>query len=158
MKKERSTWKNELHRLITEMVAAEKVYGTLIQSDRYPTYQAYFKKRHFEQGDFTKILTDEYRAVTERKIIEPFTTDQPIFAPLERQHLEENLTEAQINVLITDKEQALVLLYQSLLAFSGMPKTTNALLQSQAEDMNSTVQKLQMDYNTKYKSGPLKTS
>ncbi|CAM3573846.1 hypothetical protein [Zobellia roscoffensis] len=158
MEKERSTWKNALHELITEMVAAEKVYGTLIQSDRYPTYQTYFKKRHFEQGDFTKILTDEYHAVTERKLIDPFTTDQPIFKPMERQLLEENLTDAQVNVLVTDKEQTLVLQYQNILAFSGMPKTTNALLQSQAEDINSTLQKLRMDYNTKYKTGPVKTS
>ncbi|SIS42754.1 hypothetical protein SAMN05421766_101886 [Zobellia uliginosa] len=157
MEKERSTWENALHELVAETVAAERAYGSLIRSDRYPSYHAYFKKRHFEQRDFAKILTDEYHSVTERKMVAPFTGESPIFTPLEKQVLEDHLSDAQINVLITDREEALVLGYQKLLSLNGVPKTTKALLQSQAENLNSTLQKLRMDYNTIYRTGPIKT-
>ncbi|MUH35588.1 hypothetical protein D9O36_07035 [Zobellia amurskyensis] len=157
MERERTAWENALNELVAETHACERTYGTLIQSDRYPTWLAYFKKRHFEEVDFEKILTNEYHAVTERKVARPAEVDKPIFESLETQLLEKNLSDKEVNVLITAKEQALVLQYQNLLAFGSLPKTTSALLQSQAEDLNSTLQSLRMDYNTKYKTGPIKS-
>ncbi|WP_289061015.1 hypothetical protein [uncultured Zobellia sp.] len=157
MERERTAWENALSELVAETHACQRMYGTLVQSDRYPTWLSYFKKRHFEEVDFEKILTDEYYAVTERKIARMAHIEHSIFESLENQLLEKNLSDKEINLLITSKEEALILKYQNLLAFGSLPKTTNALLQSQAEDLNSTLQNLRMDYNTKYKSGPIKS-
>ncbi|OWW26219.1 hypothetical protein B4Q04_00610 [Zobellia sp. OII3] len=157
MERERSAWENALNELVAQTKACEHTYGTLIQSDRYPTWQTYFKKRHFEERDFDKILADEYYAVNENKVVPDIRTETPIFEPLEKQLLEKNLSDREVIVLITANEEALVLQYQNLLAFDKLPKTTSALLQSQAEDLNSTIQSLRMDYNTKYRTGPTET-
>ncbi|CAM4146815.1 hypothetical protein [Zobellia nedashkovskayae] len=157
MERERTAWENALNELIAQAHACERTYGTLIQSDRYPTWQAYFKKRHFEEKDFEKILADEYHAITQNEIPNSIQTDTPIFESVEKQLLEKNLSDREVNVLLTANEQDLVLHYQNLLAFNNLPKTTSALLQSQAEDLNNTIQSLKMEYNTKYKTGTIKT-
>jgi uncharacterized protein YbaP (TraB family) len=57
------------------------------------------------------------------------------------------LTAIEVDRLILKKEQDLIKKYQEVLDYPDIPDATDALLQSQAEDMNDIAQKLRLDLN-----------
>lgn len=136
-------WRDKLELLINELIAAEKVYGTLVQSDRHPHKRPYFKHRHFQYGTFANILDDEFFAITDRRPAENRTgEDDLIFQPLERSLLTQSKSKEDIDAQILQVERSMILRYQEILTHGDLPNTTNAILQSQAEELNNEWQKL----------------
>lgn len=143
---------SEFELLINELWASEKAFATLVQSDRYPQKQPYFKKRLFQHHHFTPILLDEFYAVQGRKPSETEFTTSPIFRDMEKRLLEENMADLELDTFLIEKEQALIGVYQSVLANRALPMTTKALLQSQAEVLNGYQQERLLDYRILHRS------
>lgn len=139
-------WDVKLERLIAEIIDSEKIYGTLVQSDRYPRQRPLFKRRHFKQQHNSHILTDEFHTIIGRDLTKPQTLPEPIFKSMQTTLLEKNLTDSEVAILIIAKEQALLRLYQDVLTYPELPNTTNAIVQAQAEDLNNTLQGLRLDH------------
>ena len=135
-------------------MASEKTYGTLVQSDRYPKKRTYFQKRHLQQQHSAHILADEFFIITGKKPIDPEKSDTSIFNSLESKLLENTLTEKEVDVLIMEKEQDLIVLYQRVLAHKALPGTTDAILQSQAEELNGFLNGLRIDYRINLRTEP----
>lgn len=146
-------WDTLLERLIAEIQASEKVYGTLVQSDRHPGHQPYFNKRFFKQQHSAHLLAEEFRTITGRELTVP-KKDDTIFATLQSKLLEQNLSDSEVDVLIIAKEQELVVLYQKVLLNSELPNTTGAILQSQAEEQNQLLHGLRLDYRVNHRKTP----
>ena len=143
-------WKSNLEILFAELMAAEKVYGTLVTADRYPHKRDYFKHRHFQYTTFAKILKDEYFAITDRQPAANAGDDyNRIFRPTEELLLERPMTDTEADALIVKVEKRLITKYQELLSFNELPNTTNAILQSQAEELNNEWQKLKTNLQIK---------
>ena len=98
---------------------------------------------------------EEYYVLTGAKPTSSEVENESIFKPIERKFLEETLTDREIDELIYDKERDLLLVYQSVLANPDLPGTTNAILQSQAEELNSLTQGLLLDYRIAYDAEPI---
>lgn len=137
----------ELENLVKELMASEKVYGTLAQSDRYPKKRPYFQKRRVKQQRFAQISNDEFFVIKGQNPVEPEKSDTSIFNSLERKLSGDTLTEKEVDLLIMEKEQDLIVLYQRVLAHKGLPGTTEALLQSQVEELNGSLYGLRLDYH-----------
>ncbi|PKA97689.1 hypothetical protein B0O79_1358 [Flavobacteriaceae bacterium MAR_2009_75] len=136
-------WRDKLELLFIELIAAEKVYGTLVQSDRHPHKRPYFKHRHFQYGTFANILNDEFLAITERRPTENRTGENDlIFQPLEQSLLTQSTSKEDIDAQILKVERIMILRYQEILTHGELPNTTNAILQSQAEELNNEWQML----------------
>ncbi|MBG47615.1 MAG: hypothetical protein CML05_04925 [Pseudozobellia sp.] len=134
---------NRLEALFAQLFSAERVYGTLVTSDRHPSKRDYFKHRYFQYSSFAAILKHEILAVTDQ-VASPDVpkTDRLILNDLENSLLERPLTGTEVDELIVKAEKKLILKYQELLAYTDLPNTTNAILQSQAEELNNEWQKL----------------
>ncbi len=145
-------WDQTLEKLVIEVSASEKVYGTLVQSDRYPQYRPYFQKRYFKQQHSAHILVDELYNVKGEKPLEPDVPYESIFSSLENRLLEDTMTDHKVDVLLISKEQELVLFYQRVLAHPELPGVTNAILQSQAEELNNMLYALRLDQRVKLRT------
>ena len=144
MKPVNEQWPIDLENLIIEIMVAEKVYGTIIQADRHPHKSPYFKKRHFKLQRFAHNLSEEFYILEGRKPSVSEKANLAIFNS--RNFLEDKMTDRELDFLIMEKEQALSVQYQKVLAYNSLPATTNAILQSQAEELNNLIQELLLDY------------
>ena len=143
-------WREELEYLIAEVMASKKAYGALTNSDRHPHKQAYFKKRFKRQQYFGEVLKEEFRVQNIGTKEQLENTHAPIFSSFENDLLEDSMTDKKVDLLILEKEQDLIVIYQRVLAHIELPGLTNAILQSQAEELNGMRQGLLLDYRIKH--------
>ncbi|HZJ18852.1 MAG TPA: hypothetical protein VFD35_00680 [Pricia sp.] len=141
-----NAWDVQLENLLTEIRASEKAYGTLVQSDRYPRFRPFFKKRYFRQQHSRMILDEEFEVIKGRSAKETGPKSNLIFSSLENRLLEDKMTDREIDALIIRSEEELLLKYQQVLSHPELPNVTDALLQSQAEEGNNLLQGLRTDY------------
>lgn len=135
-----------LEKMLMDIKAGEKAYGTLVTADVYPHKRPYFKKRHFKMADDAKVLERELDTITNGQYTRPDTTTKGgIFEPMEKMALERSMTRNELDVLVVHKEQELVRSYQQALAHRNLPNVTVAILQSQAEDLNNLLLGLKID-------------
>lgn len=141
-----NAWDVQLENLLTEIRASEKAYGTLVQSDRYPRFRPFFKKRYFKQQHSRMILDEEFEVIKGRKAKENGPKSNLIFSSMENRLLEDKMTDREIDAIIIRSEEELLLKYQQVLSHAELPNVTDALLQSQAEEGNNMLQGLRTDY------------
>lgn len=135
-----------LEKVLMDIKAGEKAYGTLVTADVYPHKRPYFKKRHFKMADDAKVLERELNTITNGQYTRPdSTTKGGIFEPMETMALERSMTRKELDVLILHKEQELVESYQQVLDHPNLPNVTMAILQAQAEDLNNLLLGLKID-------------
>lgn len=134
--------------LLSELTISEKAYATFVQADIYPHKRPYFLKNHFQRAAFTRVLLDEFETLGHRTTTKTNKGANAIFEPLERQVLEGNLSDSELDTLVINREQELLILYQDLLA-CDLPNVTSAILQSQAEQLNNSLQALKTDLRIK---------
>lgn len=134
---------DRLESIYSELNTAESIYATLIQSDRFPHKRPYFKHRHIQYGTYAKNLHEEIVAVTGHKPLPNVVNeDHSIYKSLEGPILEEPLTAQEVDALIVTTEKKLISRYQQVLKYSELPNTTQAILESQVEELNNEWQKL----------------
>ncbi|MFC4096134.1 hypothetical protein [Euzebyella saccharophila] len=134
---------DRLESIYSELISAESIYATLIQADRFPHKRPYFKHRYFQYGTFAKNLHEEVVAVTGHKPLRnAVNEDTSIYKSIESSILEESLTVQEVDALVVKTEKKLISRYQQVLKYSELSNTTQAILESQVEELNNEWQKL----------------
>ncbi|HET8736351.1 MAG TPA: hypothetical protein VFM69_07115 [Pricia sp.] len=150
-------WEPKADILLSELKASKEAYATCIQADIYPQKRPYFEKIYEQRAVFYTILREEFNLLWHKEKDGSMTLPDPIFEPMERRILEEKLTDRELDLLIVQKEQKLLDLYQKLLIYDW-PNVTKAFLQSQAEQLNDEIYALQLDLAIKGENAVSKTA
>lgn len=149
MKTITATWEASMYQLLAELLKAKEAYRTLFESCASPTRKEFFKKQEQQKTKFSKVLTDELFTVGHRVHTKRQTSEPYIFDTLAATILNRNLSDIESERLIMTKEKALVQVYRDVLIKDGMPKSSIAILQFQAEKLNVQIQHLQLDWKVK---------
>ncbi|MDX1364088.1 hypothetical protein [Arenibacter latericius] len=147
METDSGNWKIRLDDLLCEVISSKEAYRELSLTEEILQKRQFFKEQAEQRQDFEQILSDEIIAVKEGGVFKRKKEGVCIFDDVAEKVNSKNLTAIEVDRLILQREQDLIKKYQEVLAYENIPDATNALLQSQAEDINDIAQKLILDLN-----------
>ncbi|MBU2996923.1 hypothetical protein KO500_10775 [Cellulophaga baltica] len=134
-----------LEQLYQETIDSENVFATLVQSDRHPRHQKYFERRLITQRKFSKAILEEIKTIKYNYAPTTLEDKHHIYNPMLSQLLERNIEGFDVDKLLIEREQLLISYYQKVLSDAKLPEVTRAKLQSQAEDLNSNLQIIELN-------------
>lgn len=143
----REQWETKLDDLFCEVIASKEAYEQLSLTKKLPQKQSFFRQQAEQRREFEKILSHEIVVIKEGGMVKRKKDDACIFDTVAATVNSRNLTAIEVDRLILKKEQELIRKYQDVMEYEDIPEATDALLQSQAEDMNDIAQKLRLELN-----------
>ncbi|GGW41385.1 hypothetical protein [Arenibacter certesii] len=147
METDRGIWITRLDDLLCEVISSKEAYSKLSLTEDIPLKRQFFKEQAEQRLDFEQILSDEIIAVKEGGVFKRKKEGACIFDNVAEKVNSTGLTSIEVDRLILQREQDLIRKYQEVLNYENIPDATNAILQSQAEDINDIAQKLILELN-----------
>lgn len=143
----RNEWEAKLENLLTELLVSENAYRKSALMNKYPERSAFFKSQESQREEFASVLAEELNTINNERVRSRNLIEDTIYETVAHIALQENMTLVELDRMILNKEKALVGKYQYVLADKGIPDTTDAILQAQAEAINEGLQQQQLELN-----------
>jgi len=146
-----STLLYELNGLRVELENSRDAYFKLENAKEYPDLQQFFRSQYEQRLDFSNVIRHELTVLGQQHTLRgnrnPDRYSYSNFAELVAKR---NMPVQELDMRIIENESHLAQRYQDLLGYKNLPKALDAILQSQAEQINVKLEKLRLDFETIY--------
>ncbi len=136
---------SNLEYLLTEIIASADAYDRLAASNQYQASNLFFRIQQQQRTLFAHLLAHEYRMV-HKVNWNNHTVAEHAYIHFPPALADGTMDPLDVEAWVIEKEQALVNSYQRVLASSGLPGVTYAIMESQAEEINNSLLKLRVDW------------
>lgn len=134
----------DLANLLSEIIASADAYDRLAAANHYPASNLFFRHQQQQRTRFAHLLAQEYHVI-HKVSWNNYPVSEHAYIHFPPALTDGNMEPLDVEAWVIEKEQELVFSYQRVLTRTDLTDVTYAILESQAEEINNTLQKLHME-------------